>query len=295
MLTLAARMTLSTRLSSYFQLTKPRVLILVLFSGATALFIEGGFVSQPLNFLLVMLGLFLTGGSANALNQYFERDLDAKMSRTRESRPLPQLRIMPGEAIVFSIVIGIAGIILFAAAFNLLTALLALGNILFYGLFYTLYLKPNTSYNIVIGGIAGAMAPVGAWTAATGTIGWPAVFLFLIIFFWTPPHFWALALYLQDDYREVKLPMLPIVKGEEDTAKQIFRYTIILVLISLAFITVQSGLIYILTALIAGIIFLIKSYYLTFYRDRANYISLFKYSLSYLFVLFIAVVLEKYI
>lgn len=150
------------RLSAYMQLTKPSIMLLVLVTGGTALIIEGSFLDSPLRLSIFLVGLYLTGGCANALNQLFERDIDARMTRTMKRRPLPQGQIGAGEALWFSIIIGGGGVLLLAVMFNLLTALLSLGTILFYSLFYTLWLKPNSSQNIVIGGIAGAMAPIGA-------------------------------------------------------------------------------------------------------------------------------------
>jgi len=191
------------RLRTYLALTKPTIMVLVVITGATGLVLQQDFTYQPWSALLVLCGLFLTGGSANALNQYFERDLDARMERTSKRRPLPMHRLGPNEALFFAVAIGVAGVLLFGLCFNLLSAALAGGTILFYGLFYTLYLKPRTAQNIVIGGAAGAMAPVIAWAAAAGDLSLTPWVLFLVIFLWTPPHFWALALYLREDYEAV--------------------------------------------------------------------------------------------
>ena len=170
------------KLPELLQLTKPTIMLLVVLTGAAALVLEGGLNRRPLLFAAVLLGLTLAGGSANALNQYFERDIDARMSRTRRKRPLPKGTVTPREALVFAVTIGILSIVLFAAVFNPLSAALAAATILFYGLFYTLYLKPRTHFNIVIGGAAGAMAPVIAWAAATGTLAWTPWILFAIVF-----------------------------------------------------------------------------------------------------------------
>jgi protoheme IX farnesyltransferase len=208
----------------YLQLTKPTIMLLVLFTGATALVVEGSMLARPGAFILFMVALYLTGGCANSLNQYFERDIDAKMTRTASRRPLPQKRLTPGQALTFSVAIGLTGLAILAFYFNWLTALLSLATILFYGLFYTLYLKPTTSQNIVIGGAAGAMAPVGAWAAATGGTAWAPWLMFAIIFLWTPPHFWSLAVAYKDDYKKVDYPMMPVVKGDRATMHQVVAY-----------------------------------------------------------------------
>jgi protoheme IX farnesyltransferase len=281
-----------TAVNHYIQLTKPSIMLLVLFTGTAALVIEGSLLSHPIKFILVLVGLYLTGGCANALNQYFERDLDAKMSRTRDRRPLPTGKVSANQALVFSTTIGLLGVILFAYYFNWLTAALALGTILFYSLYYTLWLKPNTSQNIVIGGIAGAMAPVGAWAAATNSMAVTPWIMFLIIFLWTPPHFWALALFCKDDYRLSGLPMMPVVKGDDSTRLQILVYTFILVAVSITLVFYGSGWIYLASALILGAYFIKKSYQLYFKKTDKQARSLFGYSLIYLFGLFMAIMVD---
>jgi len=185
------------------------------------------------------------------------------------------------------------GIFLFGFLFNWLTAMLSLATIVFYGFFYTLWLKPKTYFNIVIGGIAGAMAPVGVWAAATGSVSLSPLILFLIIFFWTPPHFWALALFYKDDYRQVGLPMLPVAKGDLQTSKQIFYYSIFLFVVSMLLLAVPKiGWIYMLTALTLGAIFLIKTFGMMRNQTRKSNIGLFRYSLIYLFILFFSVIID---
>jgi len=279
-------------INNYIQLTKPSIMLLVIFTGTAALIIEGSFIAQPLKFILVLVGLYLTGGCANALNQYFERHLDAKMTRTRNRRPLPTGKLTANQALIFSTAIGLIGVILFAYFFNWLTAALALGTILFYSLYYTLWLKPNTSQNIVIGGIAGAMAPVGAWAAATNSMAVAPWIMFLIIFLWTPPHFWALALFCKDDYRLSGLPMMPIVKGDDSTRLQIMVYTIILFFVSLTLGFFGASWIYIITAVVLGILFIQKAHQL--YREKSDQKarSLFGFSLLYLFGLFAAIMID---
>jgi len=282
-------------MKNYVQLTKPSIMLLVIITGATALIIEGSLLSQPFKFFLVLLALYLTGGSANALNQYFERDIDAKMSRTSKRRPLPQGKIGPASALIFSILIGITGVLIFGFVFNWFTAMLSLATILFYSLFYTLFLKPNTAQNIVIGGIAGAMAPVGAWAAATGRTDIVPWILFLIVFLWTPPHFWALALFYKDDYYKSKLPMMPVVKGDDITLRQIVFYSILLVISSILLFIFHAGWFYLAVALVMGSRFILKSIQASRQRTEKNFRGLFGYSIAYLFILFFAIVIDDFI
>ena len=279
-------------INNYIQLTKPTIMLLVVFTGSAALVVEGSFLAQPLEFLLVIIGLYMTGGCANALNQYLERDLDAKMERTKNRRPLPSGRLSPTRALIFSVSIGIGGVFLFAYFFNWLTALLSLGTILFYSLYYTLWLKPNTTQNIVIGGIAGAMAPIGAWTAATNSLSVIPWLLFLIIFLWTPPHFWALALFSKKDYKIVGLPMMPVVKGDNSTRLQILVYTIILVISSFGLLFFGAGWIYGATAFILGVLFARRAFQLYIGKTDKLARQLFGQSLLYLFGVFSAVIVD---
>jgi len=269
------------------KLTKPKIMLLVLAAGASALLIEGSMLESPFKFVLFLFGLFLTGGCANALNQYFERDIDSEMVRTSSKRPLPLGIITPPQALAFSLIIGISGFMLLVMAFNWLTGALSLATILFYALVYTLWLKPGTAQNIVIGGIAGAMAPVGAWTAATGSTAFMPWIIFLIIFFWTPPHFWSLALCFKDDYRRTKLPMLPIVKGDKKTLDAILLYTFIAVAITMLPLFIAFGWIYLVSALVLGAVFIYKSLLARRNKSRPFYWGLFKYSIIYLFAILI--------
>jgi heme o synthase len=281
------------KIGDYFQLTKPRIMLLVVITGATALLIERSLISDPFRFFLVMLALYLTGGSANALNQYFERAIDAKMTRTSNRRPLPQKKISPTGALIFSLGIGVLGVLIFGFVFNWYTAFLSLGTILFYSLIYTLLLKPNTPQNIVIGGIAGAMAPVGAWVAATGEMSITPWILFAIIFFWTPPHFWALALFYKDDYYKSQLPMMPIVKGNTKTLRQIVVYSAILVASTLALYFEGAGWIYLTIATILGLYFMKYAVVAFKTRSEKQYKKLFAYSIIYLFLIFVTVVVDN--
>jgi len=279
-------------LVDFIRLTKPTILLLVVLTGATALVMEGSLLLEPLRFALVILALLFTGGSANALNQYFERDIDALMERTKHKRPLPLGKISPRHALMFAVSMGVKAILLLAVYFNLFSAFLALATILFYSLFYTLYLKPRIYQNIVIGGAAGAMAPVIAWAAATGGLNFTPWILFIIIFFWTPPHFWALAICLKKDYERVKIPMLPVVKGDKETARQILVYTLWMVAFSLALLLVKAGLVYLLLALILNGIFVYKAYRTWRKGTTAEAWGLFGYSIVYLLILFAGIMAD---
>ena len=284
---------LKETISYYVQLTKPTIMLLVVVTGATALFMEGSLVRQPVRFMLVLFALYLTGGSANAFNQYFERDIDAMMERTKNRRPLPRRKISARHALIFSIMIGVAGVLIFGFVFNWLTALLSLATILFYSLYYTLYLKPNSIHNIVIGGVAGAMAPVGAWTAATGNFALAPWILFLIIFLWTPPHFWALAAFRTEDYKKSGLPMLPVIKGIDFTLKQIVMYALVLVMATLSLYWIQAGWFYLAVAVLSGVYFLNKTFKAYKYKTEKHFRALFGSSIVYLFAIFFALIIES--
>lgn len=277
----------------YIELTKPRIVALVIVTAVAGLVVEGSLLRDPVKFALVLFAITLTAGSANAFNQYFERDLDAVMARTRAKRPLPLHRVPPGAALAFAIGIGALAAVLLWAIANPLSAWLAIGTIVFYGFFYTLWLKPRTVHNIVIGGAAGAMGPVIAWAAATGGLALAPVLMFLVIFLWTPPHFWALALCIQDDYRMVKIPMLPIVKGEAETFRQIEAYTLALVALTLLMPFVDAGgLVLGVVSLVLGGIFVAKA----IAARRAGSVraarEVFGYSIVYLFVIFLGMIAD---
>lgn len=278
---------------NYIQLTKPRIMLLVLLTGACALVMEGSMLHQPLRFFLFLLGLYLTGGSANAFNQYFERDIDSRMSRTVRRRPLPQGALTPAGALIFAVGIAVAGVLLLGLVFNWLTAALSMTTILFYSLVYTLILKPSTYLNIVIGGAAGAMAPVGAWAAATGGTAFAPWTIFLIVFLWTPPHFWSLALVYQHDYERVGLPMLPVVKGDDNTLTQIFRYSVALVAGSLTPLLFGSGLLYAIIAAVLGVIFIRKAVAARRGKTKPLIRGLFHFSIIYLLTLLVGLIVDK--
>jgi len=281
------------QLRSYLQLTKPTINLLVLITGAAALIIEGSFADRVGMFVLVLLGLFATAGSANAFNQYFEREVDKKMTRTAKKRPLPSGRLTPRAALVFAISCGIFGVALFAFVFNAASALLALSTIAFYSFFYTLYLKPRTHLNIVIGGAAGAMGPVIAWAAAAGTVlAWEPWIMFAIIFFWTPPHFWALAFCLKEDYRTVEYPMMPNVKGDDATMRQMKIYTVVTILTTLSLAFFNVGVLYLFLAVALGIGFMMAMIKADRTREvRASW-ALFGFSIVYLLALFVGMMVD---
>lgn len=286
---------MTTIAGHYFRLTKPTVMSLVIFTGAVALLLEGSLLKEPVKFLLLLTALYLTGGSANGLNQYFERDIDSRMKRTAKRRPLPMGVITPGKALMFSAVTGLTGVFMFGLLFNWLSASLALGTLVFYSLFYTLWLKPNTVQNIVIGGAAGAMAPVGAWAAASGQMQAAPWIMFLIVFLWTPPHFWALALFCREDYVKANLPMLPVIRGEAATLRQIVAYSVLLVLASLSLGFFGAGLFYLISAGLLGGLFFYKCLIAMRKQTDQSYRSLFMFSILYLFLLFTAMVVDHYL
>jgi protoheme IX farnesyltransferase len=277
----------------YIELTKPRIVALVMVTALAGVVAEGSLLHDPLRFLVVLGAIMLTAGSANAFNQYFERDLDAQMERTRMRRPIPLQRVSPRRALVFAIAIGVISVALLAWFGSPLAAWLAFGTVAFYGFFYTLWLKPRTVHNIVIGGAAGAMGPVIAWAAATGGLALAPILMFLVIFLWTPPHFWALAICVQEDYRKVRIPMLPIVKGEAETYRQIELYTLVLVLVTLLMPVANAGGIVLgVTALLLGAGFLVKAIRARRAPTVAAARDVFAYSIVYLFVLFLGMIAD---
>ncbi len=277
---------------SYVNLTKPTIVLLFALTGIAAMVIERTLMDHPFQFWMVFLGIVLTASSANALNMYCDRDIDQIMKRTRAKRPLPLNQIPPLHALIFGLVIGVIATALLWYFGSLTAAAVGVFTIAFYVGFYTLYLKRRTPYNIVIGGAAGATAPLIGWAAATGNLWGPGAsipwLLFLIIFIWTPPHFWALALVMKQDYEQAKIPMLPNVAGDERTRVEIILYSILLV--GLTFwpaLLRTGGLPYIIGSILLGILFLHRCVVLFRTRtDRSAY-AVFGYSIIYLFVLFI--------
>jgi heme o synthase len=280
---------------AYLNLTKPRISLLFAFTGFTAMVMEGSFASWS-TVGLITLAIFLVGGGANALNQYFERDIDKEMQRTAERRSLPRGLMTPREALLFSIVLSITGIFILSRWGEPLACLLGVATIVYYSFFYTLYLKPRTPYNIVIGGAGGATGPLIGWAAMAGTLEWTPIILFLLIFMWTPPHFWALALYCKSDYEKVSLPMLPNVKGEAATRRQILYYSVTILPLSLSLCVMGSaGWIYGGGATLLGLGFLWGA--IQAYREKTEkvYKGFFFYSILYLMLIFVALTVDALI
>ena len=298
--------TLKDQVRAYVALTKPRIIELLLVTTVPAMVLATREVpGMPiadwarLTFWTLICGT-LAAGAANAINQYLERDIDHLMARTRR-RPLPANQVSPERAVVFGIALGAISVGLMAWMVNILAAFLTLLAIGFYVVVYTVLLKRNTSQNIVIGGAAGALPPVIGWAAVTGDIALPAILLFLIVFYWTPPHFWALALRIRGDYAAAGVPMLPVVRGIAETSRQIGLYTVLLVALTAVFgIVARMGLLYLAAAAVLGAVFLWRAWILwrqgtSPEASTAQAIRLYRYSISYLAILFAAVALDTVI
>ena len=288
---------------AYIALTKPRIIELLLVTTVPAMVLATRFVPgvdwAEWGWLVVwtMIGGTLAAGSANAINCYLDRDIDGLMSRTRR-RPLPAHEVEPERAVIFGIVLGVISFAVMAQFVNLLAAFLTLLAIAFYVVVYTMLLKRTTPQNIVIGGAAGALPPVIGWAAVTGNVGIPALILFAIVFYWTPPHFWALSLRIRKDYAAAGVPMLPVVKGIPETTRQIGLYTLLMVAISLLLWPVaQMGLIYLGAAVGLGAVFIHQAYRLwkrgaSEEASTQGAIALYRYSISYLSLLFLAIAVD---
>ncbi len=282
------------RLLDYLSLTKPLIVALLLLTTLSAMFVAASGV-PPLSLIgWTMLGGALAAGGASALNQYFDRDLDSTMARTAR-RPIPAGRIKPRQALIFGLVLSVLSLVVFIVFVNLPAALLSLAGNLYYVLFYTLWLKRATPQNIVIGGAAGAMPPLVGWAAAAGSVNIPALFLFAIIFYWTPPHFWALALLKRNEYARGQIPMLPVVWGEAETRRQIFLYSLIVVALTLLLTPARvTGLFYLGAAALLGLILLIHAGVLLRGGTNKQAWRMYKYSSYYLALLFLAMVVDHF-
>lgn len=273
-------------------LTKPRIISLLLVTTVAPMFVAGN--PGWLLVVVVLVGGYLMAGGANAVNMYLDRDIDLQMSRTR-LRPIPSGRMGPRAVLAFGVALATAATFLLARFTNVLAALLALGGFYFYVFVYTRWLKRSTPQNIVIGGAAGAFPPLVGWAAMTGTIDLTAVYLFLIIFYWTPPHFWALALLKQRDYGKAGVPMAPLVWGERETMRQMVWYNVILIALTLLPATFGAfGIIYLISALVLGGILLagvIRVAMSTEWTKPAW--QVYKFSLLYLALLFLAMVIDR--
>jgi protoheme IX farnesyltransferase len=277
----------------YVALLKPRVMSLVVFTGLVGMLLAPGTL-HPVLALVAILCIAIGAGASGAINMWYDRDIDAVMARTK-GRPIPMGRVAPGEALGFGVVLALGSVIVMGLAINLVAASLLALTIAFYVFVYTMWLKRRTPQNIVIGGAAGAFPPMIGWAAMTGEVSLASLALFAIIFMWTPPHFWALALYRSGDYAKAGVPMLPVVAGQTETKRQILLYT--LVLLPLTFVPAALGLVglfYVLAASLLGAAFLVCA--LRVWRaapasERAAK-QMFAYSILYLFLLFAAMTLD---
>jgi protoheme IX farnesyltransferase len=277
----------------YVTLMKPRIMTLLLLTGACGMVVGARGLPSLGLFAATMAGLALACGGASALNHVLDADIDRLMGKRTQQRPVAAGRIEPARALEFGLTLSAFSFVLLASTVNVLTAALALAGNLFYVLVYTRWLKRSTPQNIVIGGAAGAVPPLVGWAAATGNLTLPAVFLFLIVFFWTPPHFWALALLIRDSYAAAKVPMLPVVRGERETLRQIVVYTFALIAITLLpFAWGTLGVAYAVAALALGGTFLVLTLRLRREPSRRRASFLFHYSLLYLALLFVAMAVD---
>ena len=278
--------------AAFFALMKPRVMSLVIFTGFAGMYLAPVDM-HPVLAVISLFAIAAGAGASGAINQWYDRDMDALMTRTR-NRPIPAGKVMPEEALAFGIVISVLSVMLLSLASNLLAGGLLAFTIFFYAVVYTVWLKRSTPQNIVIGGAAGALPPLVGWAAMTGTVTLEPVIRFALIFIWTPPHFWALALVKNDDYRAANVPMLPVTAGADETRKQILIYSFVLMGAGiLPFAIGMSGIAYGILSVIMGALFLAFALRLYFAKtDKAAW-DLFKFSVFHLFVLFAGLIADK--
>jgi heme o synthase len=279
------------RVSDYVALLKPRVMSLVVFTGLVGLVVAPGEI-HPVLGVVAILCIAVAAGASGAINMWYEHDIDALMTRTC-NRPLPAGRMQPGEALGFGVVLAVGSVTVMALAINWTAAALLALTIGFYIFIYTIWLKRRTPQNIVIGGAAGAFPPMVGWAAVTGDVGLGSIALFALIFMWTPPHFWALALYRQGDYKRAGIPMLPVVSGVRETRKQILLYSVLLLPVSLApWFLGFGGLVYVATATVLGAVFLGLAILVRVNEADRHARALFAFSIFYLFALFAALLVD---
>jgi protoheme IX farnesyltransferase len=282
-------------IKNYYLLCKPNVVYMMLICALVGMLLAEDTVSSIPTILIALFGIALCSGSAAAINQVIDRKADAAMTRT-DQRPLPQGELSAFHASCFALVIGILGAVILFLFINTLTMILTLASLVGYAFIYTVYLKRATPQNIVIGGLAGAAPPLLGWASISNTIDPHALLLVLIIFVWTPPHFWALAIYRKDEYAKESIPMLPVTHGVAFTKLQIVLYTIILFIVSiLPYIVLMSGGIYLVSAVILSSIFLYYSIKLYFSDDDAIAMKTFNFSIYYIFLIFVALLLDHYL
>ncbi len=279
--------------SDYFSLLKPRVMSLVVFSGFAGLWVAPGMIDlHPFLIVIAMLCLAVNAGAAGAINMWFDRDIDAVMKRTR-GRPIPMGKVDPDEALSFGIFLSFFSVMMMGTALNWTAAgILAFANV-FYVVIYTMWLKRSTAQNIVIGGAAGAFPPMVGWAAVTGDVSLASIVLFAIIFFWTPPHFWALSLYANEDYKRAKIPMMPIVAGVRSTKIQMLVYALILFPITLLpYFMGVAGLLYLAAAIMLSGFFVVTALKVLMSDDLKYARLMFGYSVFYLFALFLGLMID---
>ena len=282
-------------LKSYYTLCKPNVVYMMLITAVVGMLLAQETVPSISYMFIALLGIALCSGSAAAINQVIDRNADASMNRT-DKRPLPQGDISPVHASIFALVIGLLGSIILYVFVNTLTMYLTIASLIGYAFIYTVYLKRATPQNIVIGGLAGAAPPLLGWVSITNSIDPYSLLLVLIIFIWTPPHFWALAIYRKDEYAKESIPMLPVTHGVAFTKLQIVLYTIILFLVSLLpYIVLMSGVIYLVSAFILSSIFLYYSIKLYLGEGDEYAMKTFTYSIYYIFLIFVALLCDHYL
>lgn len=282
-------------IQSYYQLTKPRIIPLLLITTAGSMWIAAKGEVDPLLLLVTLTGGTLAAASAQTINCIYDRDIDYDMERTRH-RPMPAGKVQPRDALIFALALAVLSFTLLAVFANLLAALLAFAGIVFYVLVYTHWLKRHSTQNIVIGGAAGAIPALVGWAAVTDTLSWAAWVIFAIVFLWTPPHFWALALMIKDDYAKVGIPMLPVIEGTTATVKQIWYYTLVTVTTTLTLVYPlhASGVVYAAVAVSLGGLFIHKSWRLLQNpEDRTVARELFLYSISYMMLLCLGMVVDS--
>jgi protoheme IX farnesyltransferase len=276
--------------SDYFELTKPKVQTLLLFTTVTTMEIAGD--PSVGRIALTCLGGYLSAGGAGAVNHWYDRDIDAQMRRTA-SRPIPSGRVSPRAALAYGFALSAASFVLMSLTLNLLAASLALSGFVGYVGVYTVWLKRRSAHNIVIGGAAGAVPPLVGWAATRGSLSWTAVYLFAIVFYWTPPHFWALSLLMKDEYARVGVPMMPVVRGERETRRQIVLYTLLLYAVTqLPFCAGEFGGLYLVASMVFGFAFIGGSVALYRRPDRRMALRLYLFSMAYLALLFGAMVAD---
>jgi protoheme IX farnesyltransferase len=280
-------------LSDYVELTKPKVQSLLLLTTIATMYVAGD--PSVMLVALTCLGGYLSAGGAGAVNHWFDRDIDARMARTA-TRPIPAGRVRPTAALLFGCTLAALSFVELSLTVNVLAASLSFAGFVGYVLVYTVWLKRRTAQNIVIGGAAGAVPPLVGWAAVTGSVSGTAVLLFAIVFFWTPPHFWALSLLMKDEYARVGVPMLPVVRGEAETRRQILIYTVLLYAVTqLPFCAGGLGTVYLVASMLLGLGFIAGAIRLYRRADRRSALQLYLFSLAYLALLFCAMVADVHL